>query len=961
MATPGSDTLAPQDPHHRLKLVVHSSTSDYHDSHPCTTTKRSDQTSNPPRRSPSSSRQESPREGHTIRPGILLTSVYSPEKVRRVSSGNRSQEVEPVHQMPSLQDGVGQIDQGTAESGRMDDEHRPHRCISSYPAGLQASEVLQAEHPGGDLSVPFNVLWPEYCPQGVHQTARTSGRLSQIQGYPSSSLSGRLAVPGRVARDSDPPHHIGSTTFQQTGLDGQHQEVGPDTSEAVCVHWYGPRSGAGTGQTYTRRSPEDLQSGVFSESLPVCSYSSLTLSPGSTQPCLSVCYSGQTAYSASAVLRQGEDSGSEGIHHQVRVHPPGKSVSHSTAVVGESGLPSSRRPHPCCPYDCYSQHRCQYGRLGCIFGRPQSFREVVSEGAVSSHHSTGAESSPSSSSGLCRQTSRPVSATAVRQHNSSCIHQEPGRYPVSVSFPGSQGPSGLVSSASGDSSSLLPPGSSELFSRSSLSKIAGPRNGVDPTPCDLREDSTTGTGPVSGPICYPSECPAANVRQSLPRSRSMAGRRIFNRLERDDSICLSSNETHPRGAEEAAELRDSTVPGSPSVAQPILVSGSAEPTLRPASLPSQVAPSAEATPDRGLSPESRTPVTSRVASVRDHLRQAGFSAKVARYAAAPQRPSSLRLYESHWRCFSSWCEERDVDPSSTSVHQIADFLVFLFEVRKLAPRTIANYRTSIASTLGSVDGVPLSLHPCLSKLIKAFSNTRSVERPRVPEWDLSRVLRVLRSPDFEPPSWGSQQERMRCTWKTVFLLALASTSRRSELQALSRDPRDLIFSDSGMSLRVVPGFLAKTAIPGLDPEPFFVPALTPFSCNDTADRLLCPVRMVRRYVNLSGGPSPKSRLFRKVRGDGAPSSQTVANWIKACVRFAHQHRPDLHVTAHEVRRMSASWAYHGGVHSMDEIMQAGTWASSNTFTSFYLADVRLQPDGRYRMQPVIARKQVKKF
>lgn len=162
-------------------------------------------------------------------------------------------------------------------------------------------------------------------------------------------------------------------------------------------------------------------------------------------------------------------------------------------------------------------------------------------------------------------------------------------------------------------------------------------------------------------------------------------------------------------------------------------------------------------------------------------------------------------------------------------------------------------------------------------------------------------------------------------------------------------------------MRVVPGFLAKTAIPGMDPEPFFIPSLTPFSGNDTRDRLLCPVRMVRKYINLSGGPTRKERLFKKVRGDGAPSVQTVANWIKACVRFAHQHQPGIHVTAHEVRRMSASWAFHGGAHSVEEILQAGTWASSTTFTAFYLADVKIQPDGRFRMQPVVARKQILKL
>lgn len=162
-------------------------------------------------------------------------------------------------------------------------------------------------------------------------------------------------------------------------------------------------------------------------------------------------------------------------------------------------------------------------------------------------------------------------------------------------------------------------------------------------------------------------------------------------------------------------------------------------------------------------------------------------------------------------------------------------------------------------------------------------------------------------------------------------------------------------------MRAIPGFLAKTAIPGMDPAPFTIPALEPFSGRDSEDRLLCPVRMVRKYLAFTGGPSPKERLFRKIRGEGPPSVQTIAGWLKDCVRHTHQHRTDLQVSAHQVRRMSASWAFHGGSHSVDEILQAGTWAAHSTFSSFYLADVRLQPDGRHRMHPVVARKQLARF
>ena len=124
----------------------------------------------------------------------------------------------------------------------------------------------------------------------------------------------------------------------------------------------------------------------------------------------------------------------------------------------------------------------------------------------------------------------------------------------------------------------------------------------------------------------------------------------------------------------------------------------------------------------------------------------------------------------------------------------------------------------------------------------------------------------------------------------MFLLALAFSCHRSELQALSKDPQDLVLWEGGM------------------------------------------------YVELSGGFVPK------VGQEGSPTSQMIANWISECVSFTHSQRPDLPVravSAKEVHWMSESWAFHDGAHSVDKILQASSWACQSTFTSFYLADVLL--------------------
>ena len=254
-----------------------------------------------------------------------------------------------------------------------------------------------------------------------------------------------------------------------------------------------------------------------------------------------------------------------------------------------------------------------------------------------------------------------------------------------------------------------------------------------------------------------------------------------------------------------------------------------------------------------------------------------------------------------------------------------------------------------------VEGVPLGQHPTLSRLLRSMAVQQPRARPRVPAWDLGQVLQFLASrPD--PSSLVGREDRQFLTLKLAFLLALASGKRRSELQALSRDPRDLRFTNDGVWLRTVAGFLPKTAVPGHDPSPFFVPSLVPTAETREQDSRLCPVSCLQNYVQLTGGLQ-EGRIFQKIRGRGAPSADSVSRWITQCIQLAYDTDPPQ-AHAHEVRRMAASWAFQAGHHSLEEILLAGWWASQSTFTRFYLAHLHPQLDGHYRLTPIVAGRQI---
>ena len=247
-------------------------------------------------------------------------------------------------------------------------------------------------------------------------------------------------------------------------------------------------------------------------------------------------------------------------------------------------------------------------------------------------------------------------------------------------------------------------------------------------------------------------------------------------------------------------------PHSSSVARSSVVRSS---TATPGRLPS-ASSSSHRSLDTGSTapPRPFKPEASRVEIVGQALRQQDFSEQVAERAACPQRESTLLVYESKWRRFVGWCSQRKVDTFTASVAVVGDFLLHLFD-QKLAISTLEGYRMAIANTLRSTSNIEVGRCDTLKALIRNLHIDRVRTLCPLPDWDLSLVLRRLRLPPFKPLRSCALQ---LLTWKTVFLLALASGKRRSELHAFLFATFARAEDWSSVSFSVSPSFLAKTAL-----------------------------------------------------------------------------------------------------------------------------------------------------
>ena len=338
------------------------------------------------------------------------------------------------------------------------------------------------------------------------------------------------------------------------------------------------------------------------------------------------------------------------------------------------------------------------------------------------------------------------------------------------------------------------------------------------------------------------------------------------------------------------------------------------------------------------------------------IQQAGFSAEVATRIEAPQRRSTRAIYESKWSVFVRWCEKNKVDFRTPSIEQ----------EKHLQPSTIEGYRTAIADKVGN-SRINISKDENLSRLLDSFHRDKPKGRRGVPTWNLSLVLHQLTQPPFEPLRKASLKY---LTFKTVFLLALGSGKRRSEIHAWVH--RNIRHQEdwSNVSLSPSPSFISKNHLAKEGPAcvaPVIIPALAPsLDKSLKEDRSLCPVRALRYYLDktkdLRSGKELVFVSFRKsFQKDIVPA--TVSSWIKQaivlCYQMSDQQAQQLHqVRAHDVRAFAASKAFQGGV-PLDQILAACHWKSHNTFTQFYLKDLAWADSDVYHLGPVVAAQQIR--
>ena len=120
---------------------------------------------------------------------------------------------------------------------------------------------------------------------------------------------------------------------------------------------------------------------------------------------------------------------------------------------------------------------------------------------------------------------------------------------------------------------------------------------------------------------------------------------------------------------------------------------------------------------------------------------------------------------------------------------------------------------------------------------------------------------------------------------------MATARRVSKIHAFSLDSEHLRFnqSDGSVSLRTQTGFLAKNKLPSVCPADILVQNLARTIKFNDFNRLLCPVRALKRYLKMTE-PIRKNRkrLFLPLKGDHDITKGSISGWISYTIRLAYK-------------------------------------------------------------------------
>ena len=895
--------------------------------------------------------------------GFLQPTVPSSKTQQQMEANTRSEQTELLSKGGKVQNGDSGNHQNVPSKRGVGHVSRFQRRLLPHTNTGTIQEIPKISRPGPDLPIQGSALRSVHSAHGVHCIGKGGQANGRKQGYKDPPVPRRLVGESQIPTNLSPAHTDIDQDVPGPRLVGEHREIRAGTQTSLRLRRLPVRSQVRPGQTDSGPVAKPSRQNTSSATITGLSGPAAHVPDRSPNSHRETSSPRPTTHETHTVASQ-KQLENTGILRE----------NYSPTQVSAPSLTMVARGKQCAPRPTFTPNKtCSANlyrrvkrRVGHSLKRIHGKRVVVGAGKQAAHKLSGTQSGFPSLKGVPKSLCKQDSSSGNRQHHSCSLHKQRRRHEIGPTVCPTLENLDLVFPASSNSKSPTHPRPSKCDSGQAVQTGPDHPDGVVPPPGSFSNCMQPMAPPSDRSFCHEIQPQAASICIS---SSGLSGCRsgcTHSAMGGPGCICLPTDCHFGQSGGETAGLPvQEANPNCSRMAQHALVLGFSSHVQSSSTELATSSQSADTALQSDPSQKSDKPESSCLAPRATAIKEQGFSEAVAARIEAPQRRSTRSVYEAKWTIFTKWCITNQVDFRSPPVKSVADFLLYLFEVKNLQPSTIDGYRSAIADKLGNTT-VNISKDDNLTRLLDSFHRDRPKGRRGIPSWNLSLVLHQLTKAPFEPLREASLKH---LTFKTVFLLALGSGKRRSEIHAWQHKNIRHQSDWSKVSLIPSPSFLSKNQLAKEGPEsvaPVVIPALAPtLDRSLRSDRSLCPVRALRYYLDRTSDLRQNKELvfvsFKKgFDKDISPAS--ISSWIKQtvilCYELSDHQAHTLHqVKAHDVRAFAASKAFQSGV-SLEQILSACHWKSHNTFTQFYLKDVAWADSELYHLGPVVAAQQI---
>ena len=772
--------------------------------------------------------------------GVLQPTLFSPQTQQQMETDIRPQQSEPISQSGEIQDGNTGNHQNLPPTGGVGYIGGLQGCLFPYTDTGTVQKIPQISGPGPDLPVQSSPFWPVHSTHGVHCSNKGGQTNGHTQGYKNPPVPRRLVGKSQIPPNLSPTYPDAGQNMPGSGLVGEFGKIrtGTQTNLQLCRLPVRPQV-----RPVAKSSRKDTSTFVTT---------------GLSGPTVHVPDRPANSHRKTSSLRPfTHETHSVASQNQLEGTGISREGHPSTQVPAPTFTMVARRkqcaprptitPHKACSANIYRRIKRRVGRS---LKRVHCKRVLVGARKQTAHKLSRTQSGVFSPQRVPKSLCRQDSCSSNRQYYSGRLHKQRRGHEVRPSMCPTVENLDLVFPATCDTKSPTHPRPLKCDSRQAIQTGSNHPDRVVPTSRSFSSDMQPMAPASDRPIYHEVQPQVASFCLPSTGLPGCSSGRTYSAMGGAGCICLPTDRhIGQSGGETTGQPLQENNPNCPGLAQHTLVLG---PGDHVQSSPSQLAQPARSV-DTAFQPDSSQksdqPKSPCMAPRATAIKQQGFSKAVAARIEAPQRSSTRSVYEAKWTIFTKWCITNQVDFRSPPVKSVADFLLHLFEDKKLQPSTIDGYRSAIADKLGNTT-VNISKDDNLTRLLESFNRDRPKGRRGIPSWNLSLVLHQLTKAPFEPLREASLKH---LTFKTVFLLALGSGKRRSEIHAWQHRNIRHQSGWSKVSLFPSPSFLSKNQLAKEGPEsvaPVVISALAPtLDRSLKSDRSLCPVRALRYYLD----------------------------------------------------------------------------------------------------------------